>query len=240
MTGVVEGGGQISTECTSFDVFFRATYRRMRARALLLAWDPSEAEDAVQEAYLELLRSWDRVSLYESPEAWVYKIMAQRLSKARKNWFRRQQLTIEPAAAASVEETVGARQTLAAVRILREREQQVVVRCCLEGRTQQQVADELGLKRATVAVHLRNARIKLARALGLDLTDDTVGGDALLPASADGHTARRTPHEGDSVLTLLRHAEAWLADARWGENGENPDEDRVLADLRARLAAGDR
>lgn len=235
MRGVAEGGGQISTELRSFDAFYRDTYRRMRARALLIAWDPSEAEDSVQDAYLELMRAWSRVSLYQSPELWVFKVMTQRLRKARTNWFRRQELKIVPPASASAEETGQARLILDAVGTLGLRERQVVVGCCLQGLTQQQVADALEVSRATVNGDLRKARKRLARKLGLDLTDDTVSGDALLPAPVRARTSTRSSHAADPLLALLRHAESWLAGAAWGEN---LDEEIVLADLRTRAADG--
>lgn len=233
MTGVREGGGRILTEPRSFDTFVRETYRRMRACALLFAWDPSEAEDACQDAYLELLRSWSRVRHYESPEAWVHKIMMQRLSKARKNWFRRRELEVEPPAAATVDEAVTALLVLDAVKTLGDRQRQVVVLHCLRGWTQQQVADELGLKRGTVGAHLHKARLKLARALGLDVIGDADGGDALLPVPAVVSLPGRMPSGTDAVSALLRTVESWLVGAVWGEN---LDESRVLADLRARAA----
>lgn len=234
MTGV-ERGGRISTEPRSFDVFYGETYRRMRARALLLAWDPSEAEDVVQQAYVEVLRAWSRVSLYESPEAWVYKVMTQRLGKARKAWFRRRELEIAPSAAASAEETGQAHLILDALAALDKRERQVVVGCCLQGLTQQQVADALHISRATVNSDLRKARTRLARKLGLDLTDTTESGDALLPAPTRDRTVPRTPYAADPLLALLRHAESWLANAVWGEN---LDEKLLLADLHTRAADG--
>ena len=66
-----------------FAAFFASTCPGMIAKAILLSGHRQEAEDAVQEAYTEALRSWHRIGAYDSPEAWVYKVMRQRL------WARR-------------------------------------------------------------------------------------------------------------------------------------------------------
>ncbi len=49
------------TEPIAFDVFFAESSPRVLARALVLAANRHDAEDAVQDAYAEALRRWDRI-----------------------------------------------------------------------------------------------------------------------------------------------------------------------------------
>src|SRR5689334_10676943 len=71
-----------------FPAFFARTGSGMIAKAILLSGHRQEAEDAVQEAYTEALRSWHRIGAYDSPEAWVYKVMSQRLWAASRRAAR--------------------------------------------------------------------------------------------------------------------------------------------------------
>ncbi|MGH3857828.1 MAG: RNA polymerase sigma factor, partial [Pseudonocardiaceae bacterium] len=112
-------------EPIDFSEFYDQTAPRMLARALMRCGQLQNAEDAVQDAYAEALRRWQRVGGYESPEAWVYKIMKQRLSRAAKHWWwaRRKpttpellELAVPPAATA--EETAEAREVLRALFLL--------------------------------------------------------------------------------------------------------------------------
>jgi hypothetical protein len=71
-----------------FDTFFATSWSDMLARALMLVNCRHDAEDAVQEAYAEALRGWDRVSKYDNPGAWVYRVVRQRLWKSARRWRR--------------------------------------------------------------------------------------------------------------------------------------------------------
>jgi RNA polymerase sigma-70 factor (ECF subfamily) len=211
VTGTGSGANALTRGGEDFDAFFRRTAPDMRKGAMLLWPDRHEAEDAVQQAYLELHRRWDRVCGYDSPEAWVRMVMFQRLKKARKAWWRRQPLEIEPAAASTVAETAYVREVLAAVHRLPARQQQVMVLYCLEGMAQHEIAELIGLSRSAVAASVRKARINLAKDLGLAMADGDDGGPALLPPPAAAGAGARLA--GDPLITMLRHAEDWLTQA---------------------------
>lgn len=212
MTHTVEGGSGIPGTHDDFEAFCRRTYPRMRARALLLWRHREEAEDAVQEAYAELFRYWDRVSGYDAPEAWAYKVMTQRLSRARRTWLRGHTLEIEPPPTATVEETYEARQVLGALRGLPDRQRQVLVLYCLQGMPQQEIAELLDIRRSSVAGSLRKARGRLGRELGLPAGELAAGGDSLMPGSGGPEPYGMTP-SGDPLSSVLRQAETWLTAA---------------------------
>lgn len=79
MTTETTAAGDEAVEPVDFRTFFERSCPGMLARALLIAGDRQDAEDAVQQAYVEALRWWERVGRYDSPDAWVYKIVKQRL-----------------------------------------------------------------------------------------------------------------------------------------------------------------
>ncbi|MGH3264845.1 MAG: RNA polymerase sigma factor [Trebonia sp.] len=78
-------------EAQDFDMFYAATSRRLVGQLFAMTGDLSEAEDAVQEAYIKAWRQWPQVRSYENPEAWL-RLVAHRISvnawrKARNRLF---------------------------------------------------------------------------------------------------------------------------------------------------------
>jgi RNA polymerase sigma-70 factor (ECF subfamily) len=67
------------TKADDFDMFYAATSRRLVRQIFAMTGDQSEAEDAVQEAYIRAWRRWPRIRAYEDPEAWV-RVVAYRIS----------------------------------------------------------------------------------------------------------------------------------------------------------------
>lgn len=197
-------------EPEEFDVFFRRTSPRMLARALLIAGHRQDAEDAVQHAYVEALRRWPQVGRYDSPEAWIYLIVKQRLWKAARRLSRQWPVGLEVSRppAASAEQTAHARAVLGALAALPRRQRQVIVLHCLHGMPQRDIADELGISRVSVAASIHKARSNLEKVLGM-----TPGAhhreDPLVPAPRPVSPPKLTAN-ADPLTTALRETEAWL------------------------------
>jgi RNA polymerase sigma factor (sigma-70 family) len=162
-----------------FDTFFADSWSDMLARALMLSNSRHDAEDAVQEAYAEALSGWDRISGYDNPGAWVYKIVRQRLWKSARRWGRvgSADLTTWHATEGDPERFTEATLALAALITLPDRQRAVMVMHCLHQMEQQEIADELGLSRGTVAATVFKARRKLEKALGMK---NTVAGPSVV------------------------------------------------------------
>ena len=132
-----------------FAAFFASTCPGMIAKAILLSGHRQEAEDAVQEAYTEALRSWHRIGAYDSPEAWVYKVMRQRLWAAARRASRQVpsgvELRVPGGSLADPVRTAEARAVIAALAGLPGKMRFVVVMHCLNGMPQGDVAREHGL-----------------------------------------------------------------------------------------------
>jgi RNA polymerase sigma-70 factor (ECF subfamily) len=68
-----------------FDEFYRSTSGRLVRYVFGLTGDLADAQDLVQETYVRAWRHWDRLTGYESAEAWL-RMVATRLATDR--WRR--------------------------------------------------------------------------------------------------------------------------------------------------------
>jgi RNA polymerase sigma-70 factor (ECF subfamily) len=153
----------------SFAWFFTSEYPQVvRLLSVVLA-DPSAAEDVAQEAFVRLHRHWDRISRYESPEAWVRRVaLNQAFSWRRREQRRRESENRLPAWAVVPEPDAhrdDADQVLRAVRLLKPRERALVGLYHLEDRPLGEVASVLGLSPNAAKVALHRARRRLAELL---------------------------------------------------------------------------
>ncbi|MFD8281894.1 RNA polymerase sigma factor [Streptomyces solisilvae] len=212
-----------------FDAFYARTYPWLAARAVMLSGNRQNAEDAVQEAYIEAMRRWPEVRTYASPEAWVTTTMRRKLSRdGRRWWFRWKpvEMTVPAAATASVEETAEALAALRALGTLPPRQRQVVVMHSLEGMSYQAISTELGISVGSVGSNLHKARARLS--LLLDVSPD-------LGRSTE-RLLTRTPED---PLTLALHGAArWLSYGFRGERTRDGGADRALDGDGGRVRGG--
>jgi RNA polymerase sigma factor (sigma-70 family) len=192
-----------------FDSFFGRTFTRVRALAILLSGHPHDADDAVQNAYIEALRRWEKIRDYDAPEAWVIMIMKQRLARlAREN--RRQQalaLRLPVPSAATPEQTAEARDVLTALAALPHPQRAAMILHCLYGHRYKEVAEMLGLRSGTVRVGVYRARQTLRHQLGGTRT----WGPGHDPEETLVDDVRGTP--ASPLVQMLRTAEDWLLKA---------------------------
>ncbi len=138
-------------------------------------WDPQDAHEVVQEAFVRLWRMRARVRT-ETVEPLVYKIALNLASKKlrwRRTWrflsFERggdEQYCDGQAADATIAARQRQRAVRAAVEALPERQRAVVMLCELSGLSYAQVAEALGIPEGTVASRRHTALKSLRRALG--------------------------------------------------------------------------
>jgi len=67
---------------------FRSTYPRLVVGLSFLG-DAAGAEDAVQDAFVQALRHWDRVRTYEDRSGWVRRVALNRQANQRRSRLRR-------------------------------------------------------------------------------------------------------------------------------------------------------
>lgn len=68
-----------------FEDWVRASSVRLRRLAYLLTGNLDQAEDLLQSAYAKVLPRWRKISTYDSPEAYMYRVMVN----LRTSWWRR-------------------------------------------------------------------------------------------------------------------------------------------------------
>lgn len=155
---VMEG---VDADYTSF---FRAEFGRVVQTVTFIVHDRERAEDIAQDAFVQLLRNWKKVSGYEKPEAWVRRIairLAMRGLRRDRLWSVikrdiRPALPVEPRDLDLFE----------AIGRLPGMQRAAVALFYFEDRPISDIADLLGCAEATARVHLHRARRRLAEILG--------------------------------------------------------------------------
>jgi RNA polymerase sigma-70 factor (ECF subfamily) len=142
-----------------FDSMFAAEYAAVVRTVFLICHDTHLAQDITQEAFVELLRHWDKVSRYERPGAWVRRVAIRKLVKAMRRDVRRREaeVTLEPPATLEPADV----DVLRAVRALPLRQRTAVVLHYFEDLSLHDVAEVLDCSPSTAGVHLHRARAKL-------------------------------------------------------------------------------
>jgi RNA polymerase sigma-70 factor (ECF subfamily) len=149
----------------SFETFFRREFRAVLGLAVVLSGSVSVAEEITQEAFLATFRAWERVSVFENPEAWVRRIVANRsVSRFRRRVVEaRALLRLSPRGVdldgLAVEVSLDVWQ---AVRQLPHRQAQVIALTYLLDLPRRGVAEVLDCSEETVKTHLDRARQTLA------------------------------------------------------------------------------
>ena len=156
--------------------FYRVEFAAVTRTVHLIVHDRQRAEDITQEAFLQLLRHWRKVSQYERPGAWVRRVAIRLAVKG----VRRERLRgpLERVAVGRATEVApdadSARDLdlLQAVRSLPAQQRAVVVLHYYEDRPIAEIVDLLGCTESAAKVWLHRARRRLAELLTEEVVDD--------------------------------------------------------------------
>jgi RNA polymerase sigma-70 factor, ECF subfamily len=165
-----------------FDEFYDATAMRLVRHAYALTGNISDAQDIAQEAFARAWQRWDSVRRFESPEAWVRRVVTNlAISRFRRDRIARAaaRYLIAADVPAISPDTVA---LVAALRTLPERQRIVVVLHYLADLSIGQIAAELCCPVGSVKAWLSRGREALAVALS-DSADDRGHGFARKPSS---------------------------------------------------------
>jgi RNA polymerase sigma-70 factor (ECF subfamily) len=157
-----------------FDEFYRSTSGRLVRYVFGLTGDLADAQDLVQETYVRAWQRWDRLTGYESVEAWL-RMVATRLAtdRWRRLGVRRAFLAAAPPGGVvppPSEETV---LVVTALRVLPLAQRQAIVMHYLLDLSVEQIARETGAPVGTVKSWLSRGR----GALLAELAPAATGGD---------------------------------------------------------------
>jgi RNA polymerase sigma-70 factor (ECF subfamily) len=149
-----------------------ATYPALVRTVRCVVDDRSQAEDIAQEAFVQLLRHWRKVSRYDEPGAWLRRVAirmaVKESSRSRLRPVRERQSQPPPVGEPAISDPA----LMAAVRELSPRQRAVVALFYLEDRPMEEIAELLGCSVSTGWVHLHRARHALADRLGEEVSDD--------------------------------------------------------------------
>jgi RNA polymerase sigma-70 factor (ECF subfamily) len=151
----------------SFAWFFTSEYPQVVRLLTVVLRDGAAAEDLAQDAFVRLHRNWEKVSRYDSPEAWVRRVALNRAFSWRRREGRRHHLELAASPPAEVVAVPSAERedVLRAVRALPPRDRALVALYHLEDRPLTEVAEVLGLRPGAAKVALHRARRRLAELL---------------------------------------------------------------------------
>jgi RNA polymerase sigma-70 factor (ECF subfamily) len=149
----------------------------------------AEAEDLVQETFVEALRSFHRFEKGTNCRAWLIKIMYHLLSKRRREVNRSrvvgdvdEQIAETVAIAPAPSSNLAGEEVLSALKRLPQHYQEVVILSDVEDLSYKEIADALSIPTGTVMSRLSRARSLLrselgdyARSLGIGIRKETSG-----------------------------------------------------------------
>lgn len=159
----------------SFDSFFRSEYRSMLGIALALAKDTAEAEDLVQEAFISAHKRWDRVSQYDSPRAWVRRVLINKATSLHRRLSAELKAVgrIGPPEPAPPDLSPETSEVWKEVRRLPRRQQQAVALHYVGQLSMVEMADAMGCSEGAAKSHLHRARETLRGTLA-DWNEETL------------------------------------------------------------------
>ena len=156
-----------------FQSMFVAHYAMVVRTVRLIVHDNAVAEEVAQDAFVQLLKNWHKVSAYERPDLWVRRVaIRQGQRQAHRD---RQRSRLELVNVPSVVATTDSHpddEVLDAVRELPPGQRAVVVLFYLEDRPMDEIAEILGCSVSTGWSQLHNARKRLAAALCEEVEPD--------------------------------------------------------------------
>jgi RNA polymerase sigma factor (sigma-70 family) len=160
-------------ESDDFRGLFVTSYATVVRTVHYIVQDFALAEEITQDAFLELLTHWRKVSTYDRPDLWVRRVAIRRAQRDHRRELRRPR--VERAGATRPppgEPSWPDPELMKAIRGLSPRQRSVVVLFYYEDRPMDEIADMLGCSASTGWSHLHAARKRLASVLGEEVSDD--------------------------------------------------------------------
>jgi RNA polymerase sigma-70 factor (ECF subfamily) len=153
-----------------YDLLFSVEFPAVMRTVYLILHELDHAEDITQDAFIQLLKHWKKVSRYDRPGAWVRRVAIRLAMESLRRERLRSALERKsdpPRVRGSSEMDI-----LPAIRQLPGKQRAAVVLFYFEDRPLAEIADILACAESTVRVHLHRARRHLAEILGEEVSED--------------------------------------------------------------------
>jgi RNA polymerase sigma-70 factor (sigma-E family) len=152
-----------------FAEFVHDRYTALVRHGAILTGDPGHGEDLAQEALVKTYRAWRRLHPDGDPEAYTRRVMVRAAWRAGRRLWRREVPTLAPPERAGSDPYEGAdtaHLVLQALRTLPAQQRVVLVLRYWGGRSEQEIAAELGCSVGTVKSRASRAVATLRRGGG--------------------------------------------------------------------------
>ncbi len=150
--------------------FFRVEFPMVLRTVFLILGDRGKAEDVTQEAFIQLLSHWKKVSRYERPDAWVRRVAIRLAVKTQKR--ERMRAVLERDTSDDRGPKAPDVDLANALRQLPLKQRTCVLLFYYEDSPIAEIVDILGISEGAVKVHLHRARERLAALLGEEVDED--------------------------------------------------------------------
>jgi RNA polymerase sigma-70 factor, ECF subfamily len=152
-----------------FERFVRDNSAALLRTLSFVALDKETAADACQEAFVQLYLKWDKVSAYEDPVAWLYRVGINRCRDAQRGLTRKsrlmRRLELEVRQAPFAYDWIPDSELMRALSQLPPRQRATVVLFYLEDLSITQISALMEISEGAVNSHLHKARKTLRTVL---------------------------------------------------------------------------
>ena len=148
---------------------FSAEFSHVRRTVFVLVRSSAAAEDITQDAFVQLLLHWPKVSRFDRPDAWVRRVAIRLAVRHLKREGRRQ--LVESSLEPPYDRPGPDPDMAAAIATLAPQQRAVLVLFYYEDRPMKEICFLLDISESTGFVHLHRARRRLATLLGEVLVD---------------------------------------------------------------------
>jgi RNA polymerase sigma factor (sigma-70 family) len=155
-----------------FEAFVHNHGSRLVKSLALITLDRGLAEDAAQEAFLQLYLHWDEISARQDPAAWLFRVGMNRCKNYRRTLGRAARLVDHMGRSLREDDLAGEWSPeidfVTAFKNLPNRQRMAVALRYLAGFSTAQIAQAMGISEGAVGSHLHKARASLRRVLEAD------------------------------------------------------------------------
>ncbi len=159
----------VATDDRAFDAFFTTHQHRLFTAMCLVTRDRSEAEDITQEAFVQVLERWDRVSVMDDSEGYLYRTAMNTFRKRYRRSLVAIRRTLRPAPRPDPIAEVDTRDAaIRALATLSDRQRAAIVLTDLLGYSSEEAGRMLAIRASTVRAHVSIARAALRSTMSED------------------------------------------------------------------------
>jgi RNA polymerase sigma-70 factor, ECF subfamily len=156
----------------TYDRIVRPIKDRMIRSIWRIVRNPQDAEDAMQDALVVVLKRWDRIASHPNPQSLVLKICIDAACDVARRRQRHRRIAelgqaAQPSGAPAPSETVAGKEEyaeiLGAIHRLSRNQSAAMLMRAVQGQSYEEIAGVLGCTEATARKHVARSRLRLKK-----------------------------------------------------------------------------